>query len=71
MRLLWQDIRFGFRTLRHNPGFAAISVLILGLAAGASTTLFGVVNTVLMKPLPYAEGDRSVHSIGRRNVHFA
>jgi putative ABC transport system permease protein len=60
VRSLWQDIRFGFRTLRRNLGFAAIAVSILGLAVGASTALFGVVNAVLLKELPYAEPARLV-----------
>lgn len=60
LRSLWQDIQFGFKTLRRNPGYAAIAVLILGLAVGTSTALFGVVNAVLLKPLPYAEPERLV-----------
>ena len=55
-----QDIHYTFRTLSRDPGFAAVSILILALAIGANIAVFSVVNTLLLRPLPFSNSHELV-----------
>jgi predicted permease len=57
---LSQDVRFGLRSLRRSPGYTLAAIVTLGLGIGANTAIFGVVNGVLLHPLPYTDSGRIV-----------
>jgi predicted permease len=60
MNSLLQDLRFALRQLRRSPGFALIVVLALSLGIGAASAIFSVVETILLRPLPFAHQERLV-----------
>jgi macrolide transport system ATP-binding/permease protein len=55
---LYEDSRYGLRTLRRSPGFAAVAILTLALGIGANTAVFTVINGVLLRSMPFPEADR-------------
>jgi putative ABC transport system permease protein len=57
---LLQDLRYGFRNLRRDRGFAIVAMLTLALGIGANTTIFSVMNNTLLKPIPFPGADRLV-----------
>ena len=61
MHSIWQDIRYAARGLRKQPAFAGLAILTLALGIGSSTTIFSVVQGVLLDAYPYRDVDRVVN----------
>src|SRR6201996_2741972 len=67
MHTFLQDIRYALRQLRHSPGFALTAILTLTMAIGANVVVFGVLNALVLHPLPVPEAKR-VYSIQPKGV---
>jgi len=61
MTHLFQDLRYGLRMLQSKPGFTLAAILTLALGIGANTAVFSVIDALLIKALPFADGERLVH----------
>jgi hypothetical protein len=60
MDAMWQDLRYSLRTLVRAPLFAAAAILSLALGVGANTTIFTLINTLFLRPLPVARPEELV-----------
>ena len=60
MHTFLQDVRYAFRTWKHNPALTLVIVASLAIGIGANTAIFSVVSALLLKPLPYPDPERLV-----------
>ncbi len=58
---MWQELRFGFRTLSKSPGFSAVAIIALALGIGSNATVFSLVNGILFKSLPFPDSERILY----------
>lgn len=68
--MLLQDLHYGWRKFLSAPGFTALALITLALGIGANTTIFSIINSVLLRPLPYDHADRIVQVADTTRVSF-
>ena len=66
--ILWLDLRYTFRAMRRDPVFTCVAILILTLGIGANVAVFSVVNTIMLRPLPFYEPQQLVWIAGSKGV---
>lgn len=69
---LWQDVRYGLRTLRKAPGFTAVAVISLAIGIGLNSAIFTIVDNLLFRPLPFADSERvvSIYTSDDRDARY-
>jgi len=67
--VIWRDLRYAIRTLIRSPGFFAVAFVAIALGIGVNTTILGIVNTLLLRPLPIGHADRVVQ-VFTTDTHF-
>jgi predicted permease len=70
IEMLFQDVRFALRQMRRAPGFAITAVLTLALGIGANAVIYTLIDSILLRPLPYAQQDRLVRIAGSTSPEF-